>query len=361
MDSGKWIRELREERSVTSVDIERISWSIADVKGNADFYISHSTLCDIETGSVPSVHKLFSLAGCLTISLDKLLLAFGIDVDESRQYASQSETSLAPGSQLEVRDSRFQLNFDTKFENRETCLLRLSRKDFMGPFPPPLHRYLDPDRYRYAVIGSEDDTMGELIPPRSLVEIDVMQNAVQMSGWTTVRARPIYLIWHDNGHTCCWCEVQGNELTLLPYPLSHQPVRHFKLPRGASVVGRVTNSWLPSNYLESSDPKGCVALNKVFKSEVEKSKKAKKADKTTFEQNKLVLSELLKSKIRDIRVKKDIFRKLESVEEEAYLASLVMPPAECSEKIHRAEAALERRFYKTLNYLLALQGVKLPG
>jgi hypothetical protein len=112
---------------------------------------------------------------------------------------------------------------------------------------------------------------------------------------------------------------------------------------------------------EDECAQSCVTLNELFKREVEKSKKAKAADKTTLEQNKLVLSELLKSQIRDMRMKQNIFRKLESVEEEAYLASLVMPPAECSEKIHRAEAALERRFYKTLNYLLALQGVKLSG
>jgi len=62
-----------------------------------------------------------------------------------------------------------------------------------------------------------------------------------------------------------------------------------------------------------------------------------------------------------MQVKTNIFRKLESVEEEAYFASLVMPPTECSEKIHRAEAALERRLFKTLNYLLALRGVELPG
>jgi hypothetical protein len=105
----------------------------------------------------------------------------------------------------------------------------------------------------------------------------------------------------------------------------------------------------------------CVTLNEVFTSEMKKSKKAKAADKTTFEQNKLVLSELLKSQIRDMRMKEDIFRKLESAEEEAYLASLVMLPTECSEKIHRPEAALERRLFKTLNYLLALRGVELPG
>ena len=249
MNSGKWIRELREERSIKSGDIERISRAIAEVKGSPDFYISHSTLGDIETGSVPSVHKLFSLAGCLRVSLEVLLLVFEIDLNELRQYASQSETSLARGCQLEVREPGFrsQLNVDTGFENQETCLLRLNAKDLVGLFPPPLHKYLDPKRYRYAVIGSKDDTMGDLIPPRSLVEIDVMQNAVQISGWTSVRERPIYFVRHDNGHSCSWCQVQGNELTLLPYPLSHQPVRHLKLPREASVIGRVTNSWLPSD------------------------------------------------------------------------------------------------------------------
>jgi transcriptional regulator with XRE-family HTH domain len=249
MDSGKWIRELREVRSIKSRDIERISRAIAEVRGSPDFYISHSTLCDIETGSIPSVHKLFSLAGCLKVPLEELLRAFGLDVDESRKYVSQSEPSLAKGSQLEVREPcfRFQLNFDTGFENQGTCLLRLNPKELVGLFPLPLHKYLDPKRYRYAVIGSKDDTMGDLIPPRSLVEIDIMQNAVQMSGWATVRARPIYLVWHNNGYSCCWCQVQGNKLTLLPYPLSRQPVRHLKLPREASVIGRVTNSFFPSD------------------------------------------------------------------------------------------------------------------
>ena len=112
---------------------------------------------------------------------------------------------------------------------------------------------------------------------------------------------------------------------------------------------------------EDEEARSCVTLNQIFKAEAEKSKKAKKADRTTFEQNKLVLSELLKSRIREMQVNTNIDRKLESVEEEAYLASLVMPPTECSEKIHRAEAALERRFFRILDRLLALQGVELPG
>jgi hypothetical protein len=69
----------------------------------------------------------------------------------------------------------------------------------------------------------------------------------------------------------------------------------------------------------------------------------------------------LTSKMRTMWAKEKVLQKMESAEEEAYLATLVMPPTECSEKIHRAEAALERRFFRILNYLLALQGVELPG
>jgi hypothetical protein len=68
------------------------------------------------------------------------------------------------------------------FWGQETCLLRLNPTDLVGLFPPPLHKYLDPKRYRYAVIGSKDDAMGDLIPLRSLVEIDVMQNALVIRG-----------------------------------------------------------------------------------------------------------------------------------------------------------------------------------
>ena len=43
----------------------------------------------------------------------------------------------------------------------------------------------------------------------------------------------------------CWCDLQRKELPLLPYPVSRQSVRRFKVPREASVIGRVINAWLP--------------------------------------------------------------------------------------------------------------------
>jgi transcriptional regulator with XRE-family HTH domain len=259
MDAGKGIRELREERFVKSSDIERISRSIAVVKG-ADFYIAHSTLADIETGSVPSIHKLFSLAACLKVSLEELLLVFGIDLNEIRQFSSQVESGLRGEAAIEAREPGFRVqhDLDASFNSHETSLLRLNPQE-MAALPPRLRNRLDPRRYRYGVVGLNDDTMGDLIPPGCLVEVDVLQNAVKVFEWKSIRERPVYLVWHTDGHSCCWCQLEGKELTLLPYPLSRQPIRRFKVPREASVIGRVINAWLPFDQSNNGRANSLVA------------------------------------------------------------------------------------------------------
>ena len=89
MESGKWIRALREERLIKPTDIERITRTIAGEKQNTDFYVSHSTLADIESGSIPSIHKLFSLAIALRVPLNQLLLPFGIDPKDAPAYEAE--------------------------------------------------------------------------------------------------------------------------------------------------------------------------------------------------------------------------------------------------------------------------------
>lgn len=245
MESGKWIRSLREERLIKPSDVERITRNIAEKKRNTDFYVSHSTLADIEAGSIPSIHKLFSLAICLKVPLQELFLPFGVDPEEvsSAQTGFDSD-ALVPVVPAPEPAFRFQLNFDVNYSQQETNLLRFSPQD-LDKLPSFFRGRLNPVRYRYAVIGSRDDAMADLLPPRSLVEIDTAQNTVQVFQWRTLRDRPVYLVWHTDGHTCCWCQVDGRELTMLPHPLSRQPARRFKVPSQASVVGRVTNAWLP--------------------------------------------------------------------------------------------------------------------
>jgi len=251
MESGKWIRALREERLIKPSDIERITRSIADARAQPDFYVSHSTLADIEAGAVPGIHKLFSLALALKVPLNELLVPFGIDPAEIIAADVKSSQETVPSSVSAIHDPpfRFQLNFDTNIGAEETTLLKIQPHD-VTILPPALRARLDPTRYRYALIGSKDDNMADLLPPRSLVEIDTSQKTVQVFPWQMLRDRPIYLIWHAHGHTCCWCQLDGKELILIPHPLSTQRVRRFKVPTEATLVGRVTNAWLPFDTIQ---------------------------------------------------------------------------------------------------------------
>ena len=112
--------------------------------------------------------------------------------------------------------------------------------------------------------------------------------------------------------------------------------------------------------IEDNMATACLGLNKIANAERAKLKTDEKADTTTFDQNKRLFCIALDSIIQNLNTMKAVIKRLESEEEEAYLATLVLPPTECLERIHRAEAAMERRFYKALNHLLAIQAHQLP-
>ena len=245
MDSGSWIRKLREERFLKPTELERLSRAIAEATGNSDFYVSHGTLADIEKGGVPSIHKLFSVSCFLRISYDDLLHVFGINLRDAGQFApppNPNETALVSLGPWETRPFPFRLRFSPQVARDETTLLGPDPKEWPGfpiwPFSVDAHRY------RYAVIGLKDDTMAELLPPGSLVEIDTEQTSLQMFAWSSLRARPLFLVWHADGHTCCWCQQDRGELLLVPHPSSQQPVRRYKVPRDAAIVGRVVAAWI---------------------------------------------------------------------------------------------------------------------
>jgi hypothetical protein len=112
--------------------------------------------------------------------------------------------------------------------------------------------------------------------------------------------------------------------------------------------------------IENETATACLGLNKIGNAERGKLKTDEKADTTTFDQNKQILCMALDSIIRNLNTLKTVIEPLESLEEKAYLATLVLPPTESLERIHRAEAAMERRFYKALNCLLAMQANQVP-
>jgi transcriptional regulator with XRE-family HTH domain len=244
MDAGSWIRKMREEKLLRAREIERLSRAIVEASGNPQYYVSHASLADIEAGAVPSIYKLFSLSCFLGIPYDDLLYVFGVDLRNTAQFAppaDSTKTALVPSSLRESGAFPFRLAFSSQPTHQETSLLPPGAEDWPA-LPLGLFKF-DALRYRYALVGSKDDTMGELIPPGSLVEVDTQQNVHQTFAWRAIRERPIYLVWHADGYTCCWCQQERGELILVPHPSSEQPVRRYKTPRDATIVGRVVAAW----------------------------------------------------------------------------------------------------------------------
>jgi hypothetical protein len=241
MDSGTWIKQQLEERFIKASDLERLSRSIAEAKGNSDYYVSHATLADIAAGSTPAIHKIFSLAVCLKLPYERLLMIFGVDPKEALTYGTSGEATPNEPQAIDLRSPgfRFQLQFDQRLDPRRTTLLHPDQLQ-AGSLPA---QELNSQRFRYGLIGLEDNSLGDVIPAGSIVEIDKEQNSVLVFPWKTLRERPIYFVWHQEGYSCCWCQQDASELTLVPDPASQQPIRRFRTPRDASIIGRVVNTW----------------------------------------------------------------------------------------------------------------------
>ena len=111
--------------------------------------------------------------------------------------------------------------------------------------PAIVRQRLDAGQFRLGIIGLNDDTMDDLVPGGSVVVIDKSHNTVEMRDWKTIQERPIYFVWHDAGYSCSWCNVVRDTLFIVPYPTSRRPVMIFKMPRAATVIGRIIHVWPP--------------------------------------------------------------------------------------------------------------------
>ena len=81
--------------------------------------------------------------------------------------------------------------------------------------------------------------MYPLIMPGSFVQIDESKRKVAEGGWRSEYERPIYLVETRQGHTCCWCELNGSMLTLKPHPMSPAKTRILRDGIDAEVIGQV--------------------------------------------------------------------------------------------------------------------------
>jgi hypothetical protein len=199
--------------------------------------ISHSTLSGIEGGALPSVHKILSLAFCLRITDEQILEWYGVDLVRVRPILQQRA-----GSQSEALNPARTFPHEAHFPFRWPSESALPRTDLVA-FRAKGIPAAEQQRFRYARIGSQDDCMMDLISAGSIVRVDTHQRQVVVFPWPTLWHRPIYLVWHQYGHSCCWCQHNGADLFLIYHPASNCLTRRLRTPRDANIIGRVVSVW----------------------------------------------------------------------------------------------------------------------
>lgn len=230
MAAGQQLKLLRNRRNITVREVEQASRRIADAKRDRCYRISNGWLIQLENGiSKPNICKLFSLSVIYHVSVRDLLRLYGIDVDNKEQYESVANphlTQLLPAG----------TPYDFSRTSASTCLA----SEFTTQHIPLSSVACDGNStIRYGYLGTADFTMYPLIRPGALLEIDTSQNKLQMASQPNEFDRPIYFVELRDGYACGRCELQGNQLLIIPHQSSPASVRRFTYLREAEISGRV--------------------------------------------------------------------------------------------------------------------------
>jgi transcriptional regulator with XRE-family HTH domain len=260
MPTNQNLKALRDSRNITVREVELESRRIAEAKGDKRFYISNARLTQLENDplSEPSLWKLFSLSAIYNVRFTELMRFYNLDTDKTDEYnaiATPGGTRLLPDMPHAYRTTEF-LKDLIKMPEKTTLLPRLVQSvDDKSDVAK-----LDGDSQftSYGYIGLDDFTMYPLIRPGSFVWLDTRQNKLRLIARRTEYERPVYFVELRDGYSCAWCELQGNQLLLIPHHSSPVSIRRFTHPKEAEIVGRVvkfSTPWVDQGSGDSETPK----------------------------------------------------------------------------------------------------------
>lgn len=246
---GQRLKSLREFLGLTGRDVQVHSSLIARTQASQKYYISHSSLIDIENSSrTPGVHKLFTLSALYRINFVDLLLLFGIDLDQintARLAIQLPKTHLVPS---EIYDAERRVSFPARFDPgariEETNLLSRMVQTW-GEIPIAFVQTLALRKYLYGFIGMDDYTLYPMIRPGAFVQIDDKETRIQADPGENEFERPIYFFQLRDGYACGWCRLDGKILNIIPHSLSRVQSRQFAYPDDIDVVGLVVAVAMP--------------------------------------------------------------------------------------------------------------------
>lgn len=241
LPGGQRLRLLREQLGLTIREVEAFSARIAAKHRSDNYWIPLSRLSEIETkGVLPSVYRFYSLSVIYRRDLRELLGWYGMDVNDVA--ADWSLVELPKSHLVEPLESataiKVPVHVDPSFDPRQTTNLGPLIKQW-GLLPLSFLGQFATCKYTYGYIGTEDWAMYPIIVPGSFVQIDETRNKVVERAWRSEHERPIYFVETRGGWKCCWCSVQEDRITLQPHPSSPEPVRIYRHPQEAEVIGEV--------------------------------------------------------------------------------------------------------------------------
>jgi transcriptional regulator with XRE-family HTH domain len=224
--AGERLKALRHGRHITGREVECASRRIADARSDSRFCISNGWLAQLENGaSEPSICKLFSLSVIYRVNFLDLVRLYNVDVDEKEKYEPLADPYV---TQLMSRNTNGdgQLLFENSTPNSTSLMQAVVNKDHAPHIV-------------YAHLGLADFTMYPVIRPNALLRIDTSQNKLKTVAWHNEYERPIFFVELRGAYACGWCELQSNQLLIIPHPSSPVRVRRFTYPREAEIIGRV--------------------------------------------------------------------------------------------------------------------------
>jgi len=241
---GEQLKELRSRLGITTRHVTEKSQRIAEAEGNEEFYISNAWLTQIEnTEATPSIYKLYSISTIYHIKFTDLLLLFGVDLQRISRHQIAMPLEQTHLTNIEAHDGDRAVSFPVRFDpglNLKNTNLLSRMVEVWGEVPISLIQHLDVRHAHYGYVGLQDYTLWPMLRPGTFVQIDERLRKVHSFKWRTEFERPIYFVELRDGYACSWCELQGNQLLLVPHPLSPCCVRQFLYGTDAEIVGQVT-------------------------------------------------------------------------------------------------------------------------
>jgi transcriptional regulator with XRE-family HTH domain len=241
--AGLKLKQIRERLNLTLRAVEEFTTGIAETEHNSEFNVSIARLNQIENdGSLPSVFKLYSLAVVYHMTLNDILALYQIDLGKMDAHRRTIPLTRTHKFSASVNDEgkvmRFPIRFDPGFRPEKTAFISRLIESW-GEIPLGLLATLDFKKFRYGYIGLDDHTMGPLLRPGSIVQIDETRRRVLNEGWADESGRPIYFIELRYSYECCWCFQRGKDLTMIPHPLSASGPRTIRVPEEGEILGQV--------------------------------------------------------------------------------------------------------------------------